>query len=163
MSSSMNTYERLFGAGPRGILISGVLLAVAWKLEPLSGLPKITDSDLLRWIVFSLSIAGALALAIWSMISLPPDKRGAALVTTGAYRYLRHPIYATLVSCFHFGLAILLDNWIYLLWAVITYCIWHWNIASEERLMRRAFPNEYEAYCKKTGRFIPRLQSFRHR
>ena len=34
--------------------------------------------------------------------------RGVRLVTTGAYRYFRHPVYATLLACFDFGLAILL-------------------------------------------------------
>lgn len=159
----MNTYERLFGAGPRGILISLALLALSWKLESVVGLPAITNSDWARWMIFGLATAGALALAIWSMKGLPPAERGTELVASGAYRYLRHPLYATLVSCFHFGLAVLLNNWIYLLWAILTYGMWHWNIRSEERLMRRAFPTEYEEYCKVTGRFIPRLESFRRR
>ncbi|MGK0238559.1 MAG: protein-S-isoprenylcysteine O-methyltransferase Ste14 [Candidatus Pelagisphaera sp.] len=157
----MNTYERLFGAGPRGILISFVLFVAAWELEPVVSLPAITDNDWVRWGIFALSIAGALVLALWSMKGLSPAARGKTLAATGAYRYFRHPLYATLVSCFHFGLAVLLNNWIYLLWAALTYCIWHWNIRSEERLMRRAFPDEYEKYCQVTGRFIPRLGSFR--
>ena len=36
----MNTYDRIFGTGPRGLLISLALLAVAWHLESMAGLPS---------------------------------------------------------------------------------------------------------------------------
>jgi protein-S-isoprenylcysteine O-methyltransferase Ste14 len=153
----MNTYDRLFGAGPRGLLISAVLLILAWRLESIVGLPRITDSDTLRWTVFGLSVLGAAALAAWSFKSLGPADRGVRLVTTGAYRYFRHPVYATLLSSFDFGLAILLNNWVYLIWALALHAVWHWNIRREEELMLQAFPEQYPAYCRSTGRFIPRL------
>lgn len=157
----MNTYDRLFGAGPRGLAISLGLLIVAWRLEPVVGLPAIVAGAVLRWAVFGVGVLGAAALAAWSFKSLPPADRGAKLVTTGAYRYLRHPLYATLLSSFDFGLAILLNNWIYLIWAVGLHGVWHWNIRKEEALMLQAFPDQYPAYCQKTGRFVPRLWCLR--
>lgn len=163
----MNSYERIFGAGPRGVLFSEAaplasslaLLAVAWQWESVAGLPSITASYLARWGVFVLSVVGAVLIIVWSLKSLPPATRGKKLVTNGAYRYLRHPLYAALVSCFNFGLAVLLNNWIYIIWAVLLQGIWHWNINSEEKLMRQEFPSEYEEYCQVTGRFIPRMGS----
>lgn len=153
----MTPYERLFGAGPRGILIGLALLVLAWKLELVAGFPAITGKDAIRWTALGISIAGAVSLAIWSLRTLPPGKRGATLVTNGPFRYVRHPLYATLVTCFHYGLALFLDNWIYILWALLVHALWHWNIRSEEQLMAKAFPGEYDAYCKHTGRFFPRL------
>lgn len=153
----MNTYDRLFGAGPRGLVISLGLLIVAWRLEPVVGLPAIIGSAVVRWAVFGLSVLGAAGLAAWSFKSLSPADRGAKLVTTGAYRYLRHPLYATLLSSFDFGLAVLLNNWIYLIWAVGLHAVWHWNIRKEEALMMQAFPEQYPEYCRRTGRFVPWL------
>ena len=96
---------------------------------------------------------------MWSVKSLPPAARGKDLVTTGPFRYLRHPLYAALLSCFNFGLAVILNNWIYIVWAVLLHGVWHWNIRSEEELMNQAFPKDYPEYCKVTGRFIPRISS----
>ena len=157
MSSSMNTYERIFGAGPRGLLLSLGLLSLAWQLESAVGLPSITTSLLFRWVVFVLTAVGSIILVFWGVKSLPPAARGKELVTTGAFRYLRHPLYAAFLSCLNFGLAVLLNNWIYIIWAVLLHGVWHWNIGSEEKLMRREFPKEYVEYCKRTGRFIPRI------
>ena len=162
MSLGMNTYERIFGAGPRGLLISLALLAIAWQLESLVGLPSITSSHLFRWVVFALTAVGSIILALWSVKSLTPAARGKELVTTGAFRYLRHPLYAAFLSCSNFGLAVLLNNWIYIIWAVLLHGVWHWNVESEEKLMRRQFPKEYEEYCKTTWRFIPRIRALKY-
>ncbi len=158
----MNTYERIFGAGPRGLVISLALLALAWQLESAAGLPIITASYLARWVVFVLSVVGAVFVIVWSLLSLPPATRGKELVTNGVYRYVRHPLYAAFLSGLNFGLAVLLNNWIYIIWAVLLHGVWHWNIESEEKLMRREFPSEYEEYCQITGRFIPRIGSWQH-
>ncbi len=158
----MNSYERIFGAGPRGSLISLALLALAWQLESVVGLPSITASYFARWLVFVLTFFGTVVIIVWSLKSLPPAKRGKELVTNGAYRYLRHPLYAAFLSCLNFGLAVLLNNWIYIIWAVLLHGVWHWNIESEEKLMRQEFSTEYEEYCQITGRFIPRVGSWQH-
>ncbi len=158
----MNSYERIFGAGPRGCLISLALLALAWQLESVVGLPSITASYVVRWLVFVLTVIGTVLIVVWSLKSLPPATRGKKLVTNGAYRYLRHPLYAAFLSCLNFGLAVLLNNWIYIIWAVLLHGVWHWNIESEEKLMRQEFPSEYEEYCQITGRFIPRIGSWQH-
>ena len=106
----MNTYERVFGAGPRGLLISLALLALAWRMESEAGLPSIAGSHVARWVVFALTAVGSIGVIIWSAKSLSPAARGKHLVTTGAYRYLRHPLYAAFVSCLNFGLAVLLGQ-----------------------------------------------------
>jgi protein-S-isoprenylcysteine O-methyltransferase Ste14 len=155
----VNAYDRIFGAGPRGTVISLALLALAWLLEPRLGLPSIAGNDWVRWTVFTLGCVGTVIILIWSVKSLPPSMRGKGLVTTGAFHYVRHPLYAAFLSCFNFGLAVLLDNWIYVAWAVLQHVVWYWNIRSEEALMRGVFPDAYPDYCAVTGRFVPRLKS----
>ncbi len=153
----MTRHERLFGAGPRGLAISYVLLALVWRLESVVGLPQIIGIASIRSWVLGMGVVGALGLAGWGLRSLPPGERGVDLVTTGAYKYVRHPVYASLLSSFHFGLAVWLNNWIYVVWAVLLHGVWHWNIRSEEELMVQAFGEQYTDYCKRTGRFFPRL------
>ena len=162
MLHDMNTYDRIFGAGPRGLLISLGLLAFTWQLESVVELPHILSNNAVRWSVFTLTIVTSAFVLIWSVKSLPPEARGRKLVTTGVYRYLRHPLYAAFLSCFNFGLAVLLNNWIYIIWAISLHGIWHWNVRSEETLMKIKFPKEYEDYCRVTGRFIPRLKYVQH-
>ena len=153
----MNTYERIFGSGPRGVIISLALFAVAFMLEDGIGLPSITHNDAIRHLGFSVASLIALAILIWSLKSLPPNERGKHLVTAGALKYFRHPLYAAFLSCFNFGFALLLNNWIYLVWAILLHPVWHLNVSTEEAMLKRAFGKEYEAYCKTTGRFFPKL------
>ena len=151
----MTTFQRLFGTGPRGMTISLVLLAGAWQLDERLALPVITSTDTLRYGASAALIAIALFVIVWSATSLPLAERGKKLVTSGAFRFFRHPLYAALVSFLDFGLAIFLNGWIYLAWAAIVHLIWHWNVRGEEALMREAFGSEYDDYCRTTGRFLP--------
>jgi len=105
---------------------------------------------------------GTAGLVLWGVKSLPPSRRGKEVITTGAFRFFRHPLYAAFLSCFNFGLAVFLNNWIYVAWAFVVHILWHVNIVSEEKLMIREFPGRYEEYCKMTGRFVPRLGGWQH-
>ena len=99
----------------------------------------------------------SLALIIWSVKSLPAAERGNKLCTTGAFKYVRHPLYAAFLSIFDFGLAIYLNSYIFILWAILLHPIWHYIVRYEERLMIDIFKEEYVDYQKKTGQFFPKL------
>ena len=152
----MTPYQRIFGTGPRGIAISTVLLGITWQVDQIVDLPPISGNGTVRIVSLVVGCLGALLIAGAATVALPPKARGTSLVTTGIYRHVRHPIYASLVSSFNFGLAIYLDGWLYLAWAVLLHPLWHWNVGGEERMMAAHFP-EYPAYTKKTGRFLPGL------
>jgi protein-S-isoprenylcysteine O-methyltransferase Ste14 len=151
----MNKYEKIFGTGPRGLFISALLFFASSLFEKPFALPSITDNDFLRYTVFCALSALAAALIVWSVRSLPPSDRGNKLITAGAFKYFRHPLYAAFLTFFDFGLAVLMNNWIYILWALVQRPVWHWNIKGEEKLMGKEFPGEYEKYCAVTGRFFP--------
>ena len=153
----MNPYQRFFGAGPAGFLISLLLLGVSGLLENRFSGFQIIANDLLRYSVFALLSLVAALMALWSVISLPLNERGTKLITVGAFKYFRHPLYGAFLSFFNFGLAFLLNNWIYIFWAVIQHPVWHWVIRGEEKLMQQLFPGDYEEYAQKTGRFFPRV------
>ncbi len=155
----MNTYERLFGSGPVGMVGSIVLFAAAFFLEDSLGSLSLGLSFPLRLSILVVTCLMALGLIAWSVRSLPPGERGRTLVTTGAFRYFRHPLYAAFLTFFNFGLALFLDHGVFLVWAVLLHPLWHLVIRREEASMHKTFPDVYQTYCQSTGRFFPRLFS----
>ena len=81
-----------------------------------------------------------------------------ALVTTGIYRRIRRPMYASifLLSIAH---VLFVPNWIvgraYFLSFGILYIF---RVAREERMMLDRFGPEYETYMRRSGRLFPRLR-----
>jgi len=106
-----------------------------------------------------LCVAG-MAFLVWARRHLGRNwsqtvstKRGHELVTSGPYRYVRHPMYTGgLIACI--GSAIVGGGaWIFLL--VILGAIFLWRVGAEDKLMAQQFPNEYPAYKKRTKAVMP--------
>lgn len=151
------SFNKIFGSGPVGFSVSLLLLYVARWLNLRIDLPPISNNELLLKTIFLVSGLVTLVIIIWSLKSLPVAKRGNRLCTTGAFKYVRHPLYAAFLSVFSFGLAIYLNSYIYILWAVLLHPIWAFLVRPEEKLMIDVFGEAYLDYEKKTGRFVPRL------
>jgi protein-S-isoprenylcysteine O-methyltransferase Ste14 len=102
----------------------------------------------------------AVALMIWARVafgrrsfhaSAEPTEGG--LVTSGPYRYLRHPIYASILWFAAAGALSHVSTASLLLLALA--CVGAWlRIAAEERLLREMYP-EYAEYAARTKRVIP--------
>lgn len=157
----MTPYQRMFGTGPRGVLVSAVTLGGALTLDAWLGLPAVHGSAAFGWAAVLVGAGITGAIVAWSVRSLPPATRGRALVTAGPFRYVRHPLYAAFLGPFDLGLALFLDGWVYVVWAALQYPLWHLNVAGEEQLMQETFGGEYTAYCLTTPRFVPRLGTLR--
>ncbi len=99
-----------------------------------------------------LSMFGLLLIALgWRQIH-----RATALVTTGIYRYIRHPQYT--------GMFMFTLGWILHWPSVITLAIWPvlvvayiWLAKEEEKTVIAEFEDEYKEYAMKTPRFLPFL------
>jgi protein-S-isoprenylcysteine O-methyltransferase Ste14 len=157
----MTKYEKIFGTGPRGLLISVLLLVICWRIEHQVGLPTIINSAYMRVGFFSLMILLTVLIVVWSIKSLPVGERGNKVITTGAFAYFRHPLYAAFLCFFNFGLAVYLNNYLYIAWAIFLHPIWHWNIVGEEKLMINHFGDDYLEYTKVVSRFVPVKSIFR--
>jgi|SRR5579871_6550732 len=80
-------------------------------------------------------------------------KEGHELVTTGPYRYIRHPIYTGFLLAM-LGSALAMSRiWLLPFAAMLVYSIY--SASTEERLMRQQFPSRYDQYRQHTKRFIP--------
>ncbi|HSR23211.1 MAG TPA: isoprenylcysteine carboxylmethyltransferase family protein [Candidatus Eisenbacteria bacterium] len=105
-----------------------------------------------------------LALRAWSIqhlgglfravVVIQPDHR---LVTTGPYRYLRHPSYSgALLAALGFGLA--LGHWTSLLALLASWGAGlAYRIRVEEAALRATFGPAYDEYCARTRRLVPLL------
>jgi protein-S-isoprenylcysteine O-methyltransferase Ste14 len=75
------------------------------------------------------------------------------LVTTGPYRYVRHPIYSAILLFVWTGIAANLSPVSVALGLVVTAMLWL-RIAFEEPLVRQRYP-EYAEYARRTKRVVP--------
>ena len=149
--------SKIFGSGPVGLFISLVLFYIASCFNKrISSLPISNNVFILKSLFFVLSLV-TLIIIIWSVKSLPAADRGNKLCTSGAFKYVRHPLYAAFLSVFNIGLALYLNSYVYVAWAVLLHPIWHYVVSFEERLMIDIFGEAYIKYQKKTGRFLPKL------
>ncbi len=103
----------------------------------------------------------------WSLVLVIPGvwlrgyasgyvKKNLELTTTGPYAWVRNPLYlgSILIAA---GFAVALMSWmVAVALAVMFVAIYVPVIASEERFLRGTFP-EFEAYCRRVPRLIPRL------
>jgi protein-S-isoprenylcysteine O-methyltransferase Ste14 len=78
------------------------------------------------------------------------------LVTHGAYRWIRHPFYASFLLAF-LAAFVTLPHWVTLVALVYAFVALNLTAAGEEqRLSRSDFGPEYRLYIQRTGRFLPR-------
>ena len=98
----------------------------------------------------------AVSVNRWGNFNIRPElKRGARLITTGPYRWIRHPMYAAILLGMAAFLA--LDGRalrIFLYAALLAVLIY--KARREEQNLRAAFAS-YEAYAARTTRLVPKV------
>jgi protein-S-isoprenylcysteine O-methyltransferase Ste14 len=78
------------------------------------------------------------------------------LVTSGPYRWVRHPLY-TVGSSFFVSFGMMADNWFIAALGVLAFIAMAIRTTKEEANLIEKFGDEYRQYMKTTGRFLPRL------
>lgn len=102
-----------------------------------------------------IAIAGRLQLGKnWANLEDYQVLRGQALVTSGIYRYIRHPIYTGDILLL-IGLELALNSWLVIGIAIPLFVIIRQALAEEALLAQRLAG--YEEYRKQTKRFVPFL------
>ena len=106
-----------------------------------------------------------LAFFAWSFRALDKNYRGGVglyeshtLVTTGPYRWIRHPIYAGFISIMVLVL-LLSANWVLgLSGLLLVTSIAVARIPTEERELGERFGGAWTSYREHTGLLLPRLR-----
>ncbi|MCI0555261.1 MAG: isoprenylcysteine carboxylmethyltransferase family protein [Anaerolineae bacterium] len=117
----------------------------------------------LRWLGVGVALLG-FALLQWAQVTLgkswsdtPRMMKEQALITSGPYQFIRHPIYTAFLSILGSTLWIS-SNWLIgLCWAGMTILEVASRVGFEESLMLEYFGEQYREYMKKTGRLLPHL------
>lgn len=123
--------------------------------SPASGITKV-------WIgiVGVVLCAVGVVLAIWARVYLGKNwgmpmtlREKPELVTSGPYKFVRHPIYTGfLLGMFGTALA---DGAVWLLILFVSGIYFIYSAKMEEKMMTEQFPNEYLEYKKRTKMVIP--------
>lgn len=116
--------------------------------------------DWLRWLGLGMGMLGDV-LAWWVFSNLGNNvtptvatRKNAQLVTSGPYRWVRHPLYV-MGLILTIGFALLAENWFIALAAILGFLLLAIRVRGEEARLIEKFGDEYRSYMKKTGRFLP--------
>jgi protein-S-isoprenylcysteine O-methyltransferase Ste14 len=147
----------------------------------LSGVPAfigivvwMVDSRRMAWSAISLPIEvrwAGIALAVLSGILLTwtfhclgrnltdtvVTRRNHSLVTTGPYRFVRHPFYLSFLLSMT-GVSLAMANWFILLGGFLTFGFMVARLRQEEAQLLERFGDEYRDYMRRVGRFFPRFR-----
>ena len=113
-----------------------------------------------RWTGAPLGVA-ALILFVWvhrslgsNFSSMPYAQDGQSLITSGPYRWVRHPMY-TAFYLQHLSTFLLTANWfIGLTWLGGLTLVIALRLRKEEEVMIDRFGDRYLSYMRRTGRFL---------
>ena len=115
----------------------------------------------LRWFGVVLYVV-TVVLLIWTLRNLGPNltdtvvtRRDHTLVTTGPYRWVRHPFYGCAALMF-VSIPLIAANWFFLLLGAVSLSLIVVRTRIEEERLVARFGDAYRAYMKSTGRFFPR-------
>ena len=111
-------------------------------------------------------IAGG--LLIWTLRNLGKNltdtvvtRRAHMLVSSGPYRWVRHPFYDAVALCI-LANALAAANWFLLLAGGVVVVLLVIRTRTEEGKLLLHFGDSYRTYVERTGRFLPKIRPLRH-
>ena len=139
------------GVQPRVAALTGTFLSLGIVLLPPQELSTALYMISLLLMIIGFVLATWATLSLGRSISIVPQAR--QLVTSGAYSFVRHPLYLGEMTATA-GIALQYSApWALLLFAL--QCAFQfWRIKNEERLLLRVFP-AYAVYAAGTARLVP--------
>jgi protein-S-isoprenylcysteine O-methyltransferase Ste14 len=107
-------------------------------------------------IVAGVAVAGLAGIRLGPALTPTPiPKEGAALVTSGVYRFVRHPIY-TGVLLAALGLAVLGASVGHVIGVIALFTVLSVKASGEEAMLEEIHEG-YEAYRRTSGRLVPKI------
>lgn len=141
------------------LLVPGTVAVVV----PLAIGGEVVDS--IGWIAVAIelvTVGGAIyAWCVWDFASFgrgtpAPIDAPKRLVVRGLYQWVRNPMYVGVLFVIA-GMAVLHDDWAIALYGAAVWLAFHvFVVYYEEPHLRRAFGAEYESYCSRVHRWLPR-------
>lgn len=115
-----------------------------------------------RWV--GVTIAALSVLSTWwvfrtlglNVTRTSKTRDNATLVTTGPYRFVRHPFYVNVALAFG-ALSLVTRSWWFIVWIGLALVLLAVRTKREEANLEARFGDSWRAYAARTGRFVPRL------
>jgi protein-S-isoprenylcysteine O-methyltransferase Ste14 len=133
------------------------LLNPAWMAWSKLGLP-----EWVRWLGVGIGILCVLGI-YWLFSSIgsgitptSATRKEHKLVTSGPYRWVRHPLY-TVGSFLFISFGMMADNWFIAGLGILTFFLMASRTPKEEANLIEKFGDEYREYMKHTGRYFPKI------
>ena len=115
-----------------------------------------------RWAGVGLGVVAGVLL-LWTLQSLGKNltdtvvtRRDHTLVTSGPYRWVRHPFYDAAALC-TVANSLVAANWFVLLTGGLAVALLMARTRTEEEKLLARFGESYRIYTERTGRFLPRI------
>jgi len=148
---------RLLGVAGMGGVMTFVINP-RWMAWSSVGLPA-----WLRWVGAGLGVLATLLLA-WTFRNLGKNltdtvvtRREHTLVTTGPYRWVRHPFYVTFILAL-LANSLVVANWFVFATGILAFLLLVVRTRTEEAKLIERFGDDYRRYMARTGRFFPRIR-----
>ncbi len=115
----------------------------------------------LQLVAFLLTVSGIIIVAIALMnlgnnlTPFPTPKKDGTLITSGIYKWIRHPVYTGILLSV-FGIALYSLNLPRLIIFMLLCFLFFYKARYEETLLKDQFP-EYPNYAGKAGMFLPKF------
>jgi len=152
-----------------------ILLRVFGLTEWLSIIIYLTNPEWMRWSEIQLPdwarwagvVIGVISVLLiyWLLKSIGKNitqtvktRKEHELVTSGPYRWVRHPLYSVGTMLF-LSFALMASNWFIALATMLGLAMLMVRLPKEEKNLIENFGDEYRNYMKRTGRFIPKLRA----
>jgi protein-S-isoprenylcysteine O-methyltransferase Ste14 len=137
---------------------------VPWWMTRWTFRPAFLNLELTRGVGIVLVLAGVPGLvdsyarfALQGLGTPAPVAPTQKLVVTGLYRYVRNPIYVSILAVV-LGQGLLFGDWRLSVYATLIWLACHlFVLAYEEPTLQRTFGAEYESFRANVPRWIPRL------
>ena len=144
--------------GDAGQFILFGLFLVIWILDSFilqrSTFLAIYIPLVLRLIILGLALGIAIYLFKSGHVVASGEQRPTTVVSSGAFRYVRHPIYLGSILVY-FGLTVSTASLFCLALLVVIVLFYNYIAAYEEKLLEAKMGDSYIAYKKNTGKWIP--------
>ena len=110
----------------------------------------------IRLIILGLALVTASYLFMSGHVVVSHERRPTGVVSTGAFRYVRHPLYLASILTY-LGLTASTVS-LFSLVLFVGIFVFHNYIASyEEKLLDERFGEEYRKYKRRTGKWMPKI------
>jgi protein-S-isoprenylcysteine O-methyltransferase Ste14 len=144
--------------GDRGQLLMLAAFLIIWVADSfflrISTFLSDDISLYIRLVIFVLILVTAVYFIRSGHIVVNHEQRPSAVLSTGAFRYVRHPLYLGSMMLY-LGLSVSTASLFSLLMVGLIFIFYNHIAGYEEQLLEDRFHEEYRNYKKRTGKWVP--------